>query len=154
MAFIVNKRPYGNMNKINVLSNYKLNSTQTALIIRWASSSIFFLSATLLERYVYIYNIISELTIAEKNTTKIQQSFIISLYFEISVTCNGLQYKNLVYIFNIWLKRTTDNGQATGKLYHLRLQVKCTLFCNLQSQTRTHAVLVIGLYELLGNPTT
>jgi len=29
-----------------------------------------------------------------------------------------------------------------------------TLFCNLQSQARTHAVLVIGLYELLGNPTT
>jgi hypothetical protein len=27
------------------------------------------------------------------------------------------------------------------------------LFCNLQSRTRTHAVLVIGLYALLGNPT-
>jgi hypothetical protein len=27
-------------------------------------------------------------------------------------------------------------------------------FCNLQSWARTHAVLVIGLYELLGNPTT
>ena len=27
-------------------------------------------------------------------------------------------------------------------------------FCNLQSLARTHAVLVIGLYELLGNPTT
>jgi hypothetical protein len=26
--------------------------------------------------------------------------------------------------------------------------------CNLQSRARTHAVLVIGLYELLGNPTT
>ena len=44
--------------------------------------------------------------------------------------------------------------QATGKLYHLRLRVECTLFCNLQSQARTHVVLVIGLYELLGNPTT
>ena len=44
--------------------------------------------------------------------------------------------------------------QATGQLYHLRLQVKCTLFCNLQSRARTHAVLVIGLYESLGNPTT
>ena len=43
-------------------------------------------------------------------------------------------------------KRTTDHGQATGKLYHLRLRVKCTLFCNLKSQARTHAVLVIGLY--------
>ena len=27
-------------------------------------------------------------------------------------------------------------------------------FCHLQNRARTHAVLVIGLYELLGNPTT
>jgi hypothetical protein len=27
-------------------------------------------------------------------------------------------------------------------------------FCNLQSRARTHAALVIGLYELLGNITT
>jgi hypothetical protein len=26
-------------------------------------------------------------------------------------------------------------------------------FCNLQSREQTHGVLVIGLYELLGNPT-
>ena len=51
-------------------------------------------------------------------------------------------------------ERTTDHGQATGKLYHLRLRVECNLFGNLQSRARTHAVLVIGLYELLGNPTT
>ena len=54
-------------------------------------------------------------------------------------------------------ERTTDHGQAiaTGKLYHLRLRFECTHFCNLQSRrARTHAVLVIGLYELLGNPTT
>ena len=25
-------------------------------------------------------------------------------------------------------KKTTDPGQATGKLYHLRLRVECTLF--------------------------
>jgi hypothetical protein len=31
---------------------------------------------------------------------------------------------------------------------------ECTLFCNLQSWVRTNAVLVVGLYELLGNPTT
>jgi hypothetical protein len=55
---------------------------------------------------------------------------------------------------NLSTLRTTDHGQATGKLYHLRLRVECTLFCNLQSRARTHAVLVIGLYELLGNPTT
>ena len=28
------------------------------------------------------------------------------------------------------------------------------LVCNLQSRSPTHAVLVIGLYELLNNPTT
>jgi hypothetical protein len=38
--------------------------------------------------------------------------------------------------------------------YHLRLWVECTLFCHLQSRARTHAVLVICLYELLGNPNT
>jgi hypothetical protein len=42
---------------------------------------------------------------------------------------------------------------STGKLYHLRLRVECTLFCNLQNRARTHAVLVIGLYKLL-DPTT
>ena len=36
-----------------------------------------------------------------------------------------------------------DHGQATGKLYHLRLRVEYTLFCNLQRRARTHAVLVI-----------
>jgi hypothetical protein len=28
------------------------------------------------------------------------------------------------------------------------------LYCNLQSRALTHGVLVMGLYELLGNPTT
>ena len=50
-------------------------------------------------------------------------------------------------------ERTTDSGQATGKLYHLRLRIEYTLFCNLQSWAQTHAVLVMGLYELLV-PTT
>jgi len=50
-------------------------------------------------------------------------------------------------------ERTTNPGQATGKLYHVRLRIECTFFCNLQSRMRTHAVLVIGLYELL-DPTT
>ena len=51
-------------------------------------------------------------------------------------------------------ERTTDHGQATGNIYHLWLQVECPLFSNLQSRARTHAVFVIVLYELLGNPTT
>ena len=57
-----------------------------------------------------------------------------------------------VYIFELswsWALR----HQATGKLYHLRLWVEYTLYCNLQSWARTLAVLVIGLYELL-NPKT
>jgi hypothetical protein len=47
---------------------------------------------------------------------------------------------------------TLSLAAASRVLYHLR--VECTLFCNLQSRARTNAVLVIGLYELLGNPTT
>ena len=45
-------------------------------------------------------------------------------------------------------------GKATGKLYHLQLRVECTLFFNLQSQARIHAVSVIGLNEVLCNPKT
>jgi hypothetical protein len=30
-------------------------------------------------------------------------------------------------------ERITDHGQATGKLYHLRLRVECTLFVIYQS---------------------
>ena len=51
------------------------------------------------------------------------------------------------------LNPDTDPGQATGKVYHLRLRVECTLFCNLRNCARTYAVLVISLYELL-DPTT
>jgi hypothetical protein len=36
-------------------------------------------------------------------------------------------------------ERTTDHGQASGKIYHLRLEVECTPFCNLQSRARIHA---------------
>jgi hypothetical protein len=61
---------------------------------------------------------------------------------------------SFIFAAILLLARTTDHRQATGKLYHLRLRVECTLFCNLQSRMRTHAVLVIGLYELLVNPTT
>ena len=50
-------------------------------------------------------------------------------------------------------ERTTDPWKATGKLFHLRLRADCTFFGNLQSYARFHAVLVIGLYELL-DPTT
>jgi hypothetical protein len=35
-------------------------------------------------------------------------------------------------------RRTTDHGQATGKLYHLQLRVECTLFCK---TTETHSMI-------------
>ena len=86
-------------------------------------------------------------------------------YICISKMCHTLQIidntkSGISYFIQIqwWKKpehstRTTDRGQATGRLYHLRLRVECTLFCNLQSRARTQTVLVIGLYDLLGNPT-
>ena len=46
-------------------------------------------------------------------------------------------------------ERTTDHMQATGKLYIAAGRVHP--FCILQIRARTHAV--IGLYELLSNPT-
>ena len=50
-------------------------------------------------------------------------------------------------------QETIDHGEAAGKLDHLRLRIECTPFCKKLGRARTHAVLVIGLYELLGNPT-
>ena len=47
-----------------------------------------------------------------------------------------------------------DHGQATGKFYQFADAIRVHTFCNLQSSTRTHAVLVIVWYELLDNPTT
>jgi urease accessory protein UreF len=46
-------------------------------------------------------------------------------------------------------KEPTTMGKQLVNFYHKWLRVECTLFCNLQSRARTHAVLVIGLYELL-----
>jgi hypothetical protein len=61
------------------------------------------------------------------------------------------------YIYKInWLSikvLKTATSSKSINLYLYRLRVKCALFCNLQSWARTHAILVIGLYELL-DPTT
>ena len=48
-------------------------------------------------------------------------------------------------------ERTTDHGQAIGKLSAVS---RVHPFCNLTNQARTHTVSVIGLYGFLGNPTT
>jgi len=43
---------------------------------------------------------------------------------------------------------------SNWQTFSLAAASRVHLFCNLQSLVRTHAVLVIGWYELLGNPTT
>ena len=48
----------------------------------------------------------------------------------------------------------TDHGQTTGKFYQFAAVSRMHHYCNLQSRVRTHTVLVISWYELLGNPTT
>jgi hypothetical protein len=46
-------------------------------------------------------------------------------------------------------------GKQLVNLSHVAAsRVHPFFFCNLQSQVQTHAILVIGLYELLGNPAT
>ena len=42
---------------------------------------------------------------------------------------------------------------SNWKTVSLAVTTRVHPFCNLQSRARTHGVLVIGLYELLGNPT-
>jgi len=66
----------------------------------------------------------------------------ISKIFQLYYDDHFKWWKKLMYP-----ERTTDNGQATGKLYHLRLRVECILFVIYK------AVLVIGLNELLSNRT-
>jgi hypothetical protein len=81
--------------------------------------------------------------------TSMQKKKILFIYF----WCFNATFSNISAI--AWrpvlvvdeAERTTNHGQATGQLYHFWLRVECTLFCNLQSQARTHDVLVIGLYE-------
>jgi len=64
----------------------------------------------------------------------------------LSATFSNISAISLVTSFSGG-RRTTDHGQTTGKLYDLLLRVKFNLFPYLQSRARTHAVLVIDLYE-------
>ena len=68
---------------------------------------------------------------------KLKNSSFQSIYFL-------YRYEALIYL------STQREPPTMGK----QLVNFITLFCKLQSRARTHAVLVIGLYELLGNPTT
>jgi hypothetical protein len=61
-----------------------------------------------------------------------------------------LVHQKLAYIF---VHQKLLSILVLQKLAYILGHKKLT-FCNLQSRAQTHAVLVIGLYELLGNPTT
>jgi hypothetical protein len=75
---------------------------------------------------------------------------LIDMIFGVLMPLSAISWRSVLVVE----EAGEDHGQATGKLYHLRLQVECILFCNLQSRAQTHAILVIGLNELLGNPTS
>jgi hypothetical protein len=50
----------------------------------------------------------------------------IKIQIQIPVACRR------THVLFEYPERTTDPGQPTGILYHLRLLVECTLYCNLQ----------------------
>jgi hypothetical protein len=65
-------------------------------------------------------------------------------------------YKEIQYMNHIYqCKKFQYNQLSTGIVLYRTGATSGTgtAFCNLQSRARTYAVLVIGLYELLGNPT-
>ena len=49
-------------------------------------------------------------------------------------------------------RETLTMGKQLVNFITCGCESSAPFLCNLQIQTRTHAVLVIGLYELLGNP--
>jgi hypothetical protein len=53
--------------------------------------------------------------------------------------------------FDLWRFNATFNNSSA--ISSVVVVASAPFFCNLQSRARTHAVLVIGLYELL-DPTT
>jgi hypothetical protein len=83
-----------------------------------------------------------------KNLIEISLPALHFVYFEIATYLSTLKY-----VINInW------SILATSKNYKWSLSLAAASrvhpFCNLQSWALTHAVWVLGLYELLGNPST
>jgi hypothetical protein len=87
---------------------------------------------------------IAEILLKNQKKKK-NQSISPVLYFETDIKIHNFTF-SLSPVLHLYIFRQI-------LLYHLQLRVECTLFCNLQSWARTHAVLVISLYELL-DPTT
>jgi hypothetical protein len=65
-------------------------------------------------------------------------------------TISAISWRPVLVVEEARVPGENHHGQVIGKVYYLRLRVERTHFCNLQS----HGVLVIGWYELLGNPAT
>jgi hypothetical protein len=80
---------------------------------------------------------------------KSNQIMIKDSYFPLVHSHNTFEYKFCTSTSKLSKRNAVFIVKATGKLYHLWLRVECTLYCKLQSRARNHAVLVIGLYELL-----
>jgi hypothetical protein len=81
------------------------------------------------------------------------------IWFDLIVVFNNAYQQYFSYIIATSLSdgRSRREPPIMGKHlvdYHLRVRVEFTFFRNLQSWAQTHAVLVIVLYQLLGNPTT
>ena len=117
-------------------------------IYQWMSVQFFY---TFLAKKFWLQFICSKLisTTAHESVEIISTKWFMHISHLISVNIFLEKFDTFLFVWS-FSAQTLD---ATGKLYHLRLRVECTLFCNLQSWAWTHAVLVIGLYELL-DPTT
>ena len=60
--------------------------------------------------------------------------FIFGVLAPLSTIFSALSWRPVLVVEEAeYPERTTDHGQAIGKLYHLRLRVDCTLYCNLQN---------------------
>jgi hypothetical protein len=87
-------------------------------------------NASIVSSVMFDYRIVSSLMLDYRNVS--------SLMFDYRIVSSiMLDYHIVSFLmlgYRKWWKkpecpeRTTDHGQATGKLYHLRLRVECTCF--------------------------
>ena len=91
-------------------------------------------------------------SVVQKENAKLFLDCFFFLFLVFNATFNNIMATS----FSAGRNQSTRSEPPTmGKqLVNFITRVKCTRFCNLQSRVRTHVVLVMGLYELLGNPTT
>jgi hypothetical protein len=81
-------------------------------------------------KFIYIYVCINN--VLYDNKTGHDEVHFLNILWKGSLNSDGQQF---------------HHGQATGILYHWRLRVECTIFCNLQSCARTYAGINNVLYD-------